>query len=130
MILNLKSDTETFRLKGGGKSLKLFELTQAGISVPPFVVVSADFLESYLEESNLLEAVKNIKTGSQAHERLNKLFTETRLSERLRSLLERELKAAGLLGQNLAVRSSGLEEDSKEHSFAGMFSSFLFQKDL
>ncbi|NDF16104.1 hypothetical protein EB061_12430, partial [bacterium] len=32
--------------------------------------------------------------------------------------------------RDLAVRSSGLEEDSKDHSFAGLFSSFLFQRGL
>ncbi|MBC76274.1 MAG: phosphoenolpyruvate synthase [Halobacteriovoraceae bacterium] len=130
MILNQNSTLDSFKEKGGGKSLKLFELAQAGVNVPPFLVVSTDFLDHYLSESNLLEAVKNISIESDAQERINKLFTSTPLSEDLRSILEKELKSSGLLGQNLAVRSSGLEEDSDEHSFAGMFSSFLFQREL
>ena len=36
----------------------------------------------------------------------------------------------GLTDKWVAVRSSGLDEDSAEHSFAGQFSSFLFQKGI
>ncbi|HVN43099.1 MAG TPA: PEP/pyruvate-binding domain-containing protein, partial [Steroidobacteraceae bacterium] len=38
--------------------------------------------------------------------------------------------ALGLKDQAVAVRSSGLDEDSAQNSFAGQFSSFLFRKGL
>ena len=40
--------------------------------------------------------------------------------------LKEKLSENSLTESFVAVRSSGLDEDSKEHSFAGQFSSYLF----
>ncbi|MCO4756328.1 MAG: hypothetical protein KC478_17745, partial [Bacteriovoracaceae bacterium] len=60
--------------------------------------------------------------------RIEKLFSETPLPVPLAKLLEEQLQENNLLGQKLAIRSSGIDEDSTDHSFAGMFSSYLFQE--
>ena len=46
----------------------------------------------------------------------------------LEQALEGELDKDPFRGGFLAVRSSGTDEDSGSHSFAGQFESFLFQK--
>lgn len=130
MILDLSSKHSDFIQKGGGKSLKLFELCQAGCEVPPFIVVSNDFFLEYLNATKLLHITKNIQDPKRAQERIEKAFIENELPDELSNRLQASLTNAGLLGRHLAVRSSGIDEDSIDHSFAGMFSSFLFQKEI
>lgn len=49
-------------------------------------------------------------------------------SEDFKQELKQELERFGLLDEYVAVRSSGIGEDSSNASFAGIHSSFLFQK--
>lgn len=49
-------------------------------------------------------------------------------SEDFRQAMKRELEQSGLLNSYVAVRSSGIGEDSSNCSFAGVHSSYLFQK--
>ena len=56
------------------------------------------------------------------------LFQTAKVDPDLLTDIQNSLTETGIGESFLAVRSSGLDEDSKEHSFAGMFSSFLFVK--
>jgi pyruvate,water dikinase len=104
----------------GGKAGALAALSAAGLPIPPWFVVSAT---AGLERLPA-EMVRMIECGQHA-----------RLCEALEQLapgddLCRELTAAlGQLcpnGEPVAVRSSALDEDGSEHSFAGQLDSFLF----
>ncbi|MEX0798685.1 MAG: PEP/pyruvate-binding domain-containing protein, partial [Bacteriovoracaceae bacterium] len=130
MILNLNSPFDLVIKIGGAKSLKLYELAKRGCRVPEFIVISNEMFREYLQETNLLETVSNILDPKEGELRVEKAFLETPLPEGLQSQIKEALESEGLLGQNLAARSSGIDEDSVDHSFAGMFSSFLFQKEF
>lgn len=130
MILNDRSPFEEYQKTGGGKALKLYELMQAGASVPPFIVVSNDFFLEYLRHCDLLKETQSVRNPKVDQERIAELFDSTPLPKHLQDILSQTLESANLMGKSLAVRSSGLDEDSSEHSFAGMFSSFLFQQSI
>src|SRR5579863_4799567 len=51
-------------------------------------------------------------------------------SEDFKKEIKQELERSGLLNEYVAVRSSGIGEDSSNCSFAGIHSSYLFQKGL
>lgn len=81
----------------GGKAASLLRLDAAGFEVPPFFVLSAD-------------AYRTAPDG--------------RVDDTLKAAIGDALTALGE-GTPLAVRSSGLAEDSDEFSFAGVFDTVL-----
>lgn len=93
------------------KASNLVKLQSAGFNVPPFVVIPAKIFAAYLSEVT------------------NPLSQEAILSGRLNPQLSAQiLERSNQLRSNpngFAVRSSMEMEDSKHHSFAGQFDSFL-----
>jgi pyruvate,water dikinase len=125
---------ESFRRSGGGKASNLAALVTRGFRVPPFFCVPSDAFDQYRRAHGLDEALLRLKAETPDLQNFEKAVEELFLSHALPSELERELDASlrsrGWNDQWVAVRSSGLEEDGTDHSFAGQFSSFLFQKGM
>ncbi|MEN0051754.1 MAG: PEP/pyruvate-binding domain-containing protein, partial [Bacteroidota bacterium] len=99
------------KAKIGGKASNLQELGKLGIQVPDWVAIPADILLDQLTE---LEEIADLKLQ----------FESLVLPE---NLLE---EIAAFFGENhrnktYAVRSSALDEDGKQFSFAGQFETFL-----
>ena len=127
-LLGPWSDIDAVRRDGGGKATHLRLLELAGHPVPPWVCVPAPVFDRFLE-SCALPVAAYVAGGDEAFAR----DVETRflacelpagLSEGIRSALYR-LAIADI---DVAVRSSGLGEDSAEQSFAGQFDSFLYRR--
>jgi pyruvate,water dikinase len=98
-LLGLWSDPDVIRREAGGKAAHLFELERLGYPVPPWFCVPASAFDAFRASDIPDELRRDIRQGL---ERLGLVF--------------------------VAVRSSGIEEDSAEHSFAGQFESYLYQK--
>ena len=98
-----------------------------GIPVPEFIVLTDEVFKLFIEQNNLTETIKTIKDAKSDSVRIEKLIMEGTVSSELMDHIQKVLSESNMNGR-LAVRSSGLDEDSKDHSFAGMFSSFLFVK--
>jgi phosphohistidine swiveling domain-containing protein len=98
--------TET-RIKNiGGKATNLFSLQEIGFRVPKFVVIPADELTPIIEKgSNAIAAIDNFQIPSSFLESIISAFSKDTL---------------------FAVRSSGIDEDGSDFSFAGQFESLLF----
>ena len=119
----------------GGKALALARMSRAGIAVPPFVAVTTDAYEAYLEATGLrvrilfeLErkdfAEMRWEELWDAALRIRNLFLTKVLPEELRAALARPL-AARFSEVATVVRSSAPGEDSAGASFAGLHESYV-----
>jgi protein-tyrosine-phosphatase len=135
----------------GGKGANLGEIAsivkQHGAQVPPALMVTTFAFQRFLEENNLLETHARITAAIDAILMTQHLSDEEQrrhiveLSEQIRDLIlhgrleetrgvGREIMAAldacGLQNARLSVRSSGLQEDSEEATFAGAAETYLY----
>ncbi len=108
--------SERDRERIGGKALGLVRLVQAGLPVPPGFVVPVEVFRQFLEQNRLLDAARRGEPGLDA----------AILAGRLDPGLAGELRRAGaVLGDRLAVRSSAVDEDGANASFAGQYETVL-----
>jgi rifampicin phosphotransferase len=114
-ILDTHSSAENLSLYAGGKAYNLYRLEKAQAQVPTWFVVSTMAFDEFIQGFENLE--------SMSHQEIEKAF----LTKDLPSALINELRPK-IPFYPCAVRSSGVGEDSADHSFAGQFSSFLFQQ--
>lgn len=120
----------------GGKAAKLNLMQQQGLPVPPWFVVNARAWARFAQEQNIVALLKEAEATASYSSRIEAAILNTPLPQDLATELNQVFApAAGnpalpwfSADTAVAVRSSGLEEDSVQHSFAGQFSSFLFQK--
>lgn len=119
--------------EAGGKARNLYRMTEKGFPVPTWFCVSASSFQEFVQHNGLkveLERMQNMPLDqfeSQA-KHIEETFLRGSLSPALESEIQSALKELELHDCFVAVRSSGLDEDSAANSFAGQFSSFLFQK--
>ena len=110
-------------------------MARAGIAVPPFVAVTTDAYEAYLEATGLrarigFELERKDFADMRWEElwdtalRIRNLFLTTPLPEEVRAALAEPL-AARFAGVPTVVRSSAPGEDSAGASFAGLHESYV-----
>jgi len=102
------------RSRWGGKACGLARLHGRGLPVPPAIAIDRRALEDFLRDLSIDTRTRDPSALAQLRRRIE--------SSRLPAQVAGELRAsmAGL-GERLAVRSSAVEEDGGEHSFAGQF---------
>ena len=127
-ILTSDSALTDFKLFGGGKAKHLAILSQNQVSVPPWFCVSSEAFEVYQEAHGLQGKLVPSQDLVTFAEEVKTLFTRHPLPPALEQEIRNQLTQKNWNDVFLAVRSSGLDEDSAAHSFAGLFSSFLYQK--
>jgi rifampicin phosphotransferase len=116
----------------GSKAGTLGELTRAGFLVPKGFVVSSAAWEFSLtsEQVTCWESIqKSIQESTQDESKIEELLLNLQLNVQLHPSIQGELQQALIElcpnGELVAVRSSAIEEDGGEHSFAGQLESFL-----
>ncbi len=129
-FLNAQNSQKDFATLGGGKAKNLKVMQDQGAPVPSFITATSELFEKYIKALNLSQFLKDIKDTESASQLVRDKVLSIKLEDSDKTLLKSELEKNDLLDAFVAVRSSGLDEDSKEHSFAGMFESFLFQKGI
>ncbi|NBW80871.1 phosphoenolpyruvate synthase [bacterium] len=128
-VLNSSTSVEEFRRVGGGKAYHLAKLSQARFPVPEWICLSSNAFDVFLEQHGLLSELSlSEQNFAEVEKNVEELFLGKQIPLRVREELVLALELSGLIGSQVAVRSSGLDEDSGDNSFAGQFSSFLFQK--
>jgi phosphoenolpyruvate synthase/pyruvate phosphate dikinase len=107
----------------GAKAATLARLTDAGIPVPDFFVVSTRAFACHLRHSGLAWP----PSDSASPETLRARLSEAPVPEPVARTVESALRLVKPAGGSdaFAVRSSAAEEDSAQSSFAGQFTSFL-----
>ena len=104
----------------GGKALALLQLEQAGLPIPPwFAIPPSAFAASINKELVLAGARGDQPTTTAA-------LSALQLSEAVQKDVRDAFHRLGERDACFAVRSSAVEEDGSQHSFAGQLETFLF----
>lgn len=133
-ILHAHEPVSEFTLAGGGKAAALARLSQLGLNVPGWFCVNARAFDRFVSANGLEQEIalasdlsKDSLAGLAMH--LKRRFALGVVPVEIVDSIGKALQAIGADRQSyLAVRSSGVDEDSARHSFAGQFSSYLFRK--
>ncbi|MGI9515684.1 MAG: PEP/pyruvate-binding domain-containing protein, partial [Pirellulaceae bacterium] len=129
--------TSIDHLQPGGKARNLIELSRQGFRVPPFFVLPASAFRYVVARNPELQSLIGdlARAGdsqrSAAADQLRNAIASCQWPEQLHvDFAEAFNRMMDLPGQNglsqAAIRSSAVDEDSEDHSFAGMHDSFLF----
>lgn len=121
------------RAAAGGKAASLAGLkNEAGLPVPDGFVITAQACRTFLEQNNLflrLAGILRRDAGGDFPVEAVEAVQQAILEAPLPAELARQLKEAALPffsnNKGLAVRSSALTEDGRQHSFAGQFGTVL-----
>ncbi|AUA08968.1 phosphoenolpyruvate synthase [Streptomyces sp. SID8382] len=113
----------------GGKGRNLHELSRNGLAVPRWAVVGLDVFQEFIAavdgagriEELLAEVTQD--NVSRISGQLAEIIESGELSDEAASVVEAAYAHVGRA--RVAVRSSGVEEDGSELSFAGQFATFL-----
>jgi pyruvate,water dikinase len=133
-ILHAHEPVSEFTLAGGGKAAALARLSQLGLNVPGWFCVNARAFDRFVSANGLEQEIalpsdlsKDSLAGLATH--LERRFALGVVPVEIVDSIVKALQAIGADSQSyVAVRSSGVDEDSARHSFAGQFSSYLFRK--
>jgi pyruvate, water dikinase len=123
----------------GGKFGSLAELVQAGFAVPPGFGITTAGYRAFVEHEALLDRIGEAHGGASpddlaAIERASAAIAELIGQAPLPSELEQQIRGAyaaleqraGVEGLPVAVRSSGVLEDTAGASFAGQYDTYLW----
>ena len=122
----------------GGKSMGLEALKKSGLNVPPFIILDITLFEEFTKniEHQIKEIIQrrpldNIKELEKTEKELRQLMLSTDFSPELKTKILRSIKSESSfsLGNTyFSVRSSAVDEDGSDFSFAGQMDSFLYVK--
>ena len=104
----------------GGKALALLRLDRAGLPVPAWFVISPEAFTASLTR----EQVEALTSGRP--EQMKSELLSLQPSDEILREVENALRDFGCDGGRFAVRSSAVDEDGSQHSFAGQLDTFLF----
>ncbi len=127
-ILFPSDELEQFIEFGGGKAVGLKRLMDSQVNVPPFFVLTNDFFSSCFDLENSVFVISEEDDLILKEKEINEFIAKSNFKEEQVLLIKQSLQTMKMDQSFLAIRSSGHDEDSKTHSFAGQFLSFLFQK--
>ncbi len=120
LLVPLDQAARLGRRQVGGKALGLARLAERGLPVPPGVVVPVQAFRDFLRHNGLDGSVRRLARMPDP-QRARALRAAVRGAE-LPPALAAALRAQGpALGPELVVRSSGVDEDAGDQSFAGLY---------
>lgn len=124
----------------GGKCASLGEMSKIGVPVPPGFAVTTEAFGYFLEETGAFDELEKSLTGFSKEpstidefNEMEKAFQRIILARKLPTEIDRAVSKAyealcdryGIKDMAVAVRSSGVAEDSPTASFAGQYESYL-----
>ena len=119
--LNTRSYSGEFAERVGGKAAKLVELERLGCAVPEWFCLPVEAFDA-----SLAEAVR--RAGGEMERAAPPGVESLPVPNEVAAVVRSALEQHGLTESFVAVRSSGLDEDGSDFSFAGQFESFLFRR--
>lgn len=107
----------------GGKAFRLALLKRHGFQVPPGLVLTTHFFETQLKQAKLLPlwaGTPDIAVTAEALSWLSDALKLKPLSRALAEALQARLETLFPGVETFAVRSSVIDEDQRDHTFAGI----------
>lgn len=104
----------------GGKAAALSSLAGTGLRIPAWFVIAPEAFEA-----GLTAAQRHALLRAEDQKELRELFAAVMPASEVMAEVEERFAALDCDARFVAVRSSGVQEDGVEHSFAGQFDSFL-----
>lgn len=132
-ILHAHEPISEFSLAGGGKAANLARLSQLGLNVPAWFCVSTRAFIRFIAANGLEQTIApspNVRPCDVAElaRRVEHGFARASVPVDIVLAIRAALRGIGVDEHTpVALRSSGTDEDSALHSFAGLYSSSLFQ---
>jgi pyruvate,water dikinase len=108
----------------GGKASALAALQSAQMPIPAWFVVPPPVLHASLSDAQRSALADACASGDNAA--IEQLLADVQLSAQMHAEIAQEVATLCPDGAFVAVRSSALEEDGVQHSFAGQLASYLF----
>lgn len=106
----------------GGKANSLFKLKNNGFNVPNFFVIDCDCYLEFLNSNKIYEKVVTL-IKEDKYEKIENLIMDGVFAEGLEKKIYEEFSK--LDSKYVSVRSSAINEDGKEKSYAGQYSTIL-----
>lgn len=128
IILYEDDNLDAFTRFGGGKATNLAKLSQLKVPVPKWFCLTTCAFDQYIQHFGLHEKLTFQGDPAVFSKTILDLFLSLPLPETLLAAIRQGLAQTGLENSFVAVRSSGTDEDAPGTSFAGQYSSFLYQK--
>ena len=117
-ILNESDEMTLFQGQAGGKATNLAKLSQKGFTVPEWFCLSVTAYDEFVRVNQLEKELQPTPPFADFEKRVQELFLKAPLPEAIKSAILDQISSRGLEDTFLAVRSSGLDEDSADNSFA------------
>lgn len=114
---NFNNKSEPSKKEVGGKAFNLIKLKKLGFNIPKFVVLNQSEFLKYIPENQL--------TGSSTSN-LQEIIENVQIEDELLEYIIQSFDNAST--KTFAVRSSAVNEDGGEYSFAGQYESYLYVK--
>ncbi len=134
MLFITPSSTKHFaKREAGGKAFNLFLMSQADMPVPQWLALGSEVFENFLKETTAGESIRILQEKKslgalQISQDIRNIIIEQKLPQSIKETIE---KAYHQLDKTtIAVRSSAIDEDSAQHSFAGQLSTYLYIRTL
>ncbi|MGF6508469.1 phosphoenolpyruvate synthase [Paraburkholderia sp. 32] len=134
LILTAASPAETIERLAGNKGRSLHRLANLGVAVPNWAILGTDCFAEFRRDGGLDQTIAALLrdfTPANAAA-IASAIREAMLTCDISAALRTDIvRAHDIIGDGpLAVRSSGIEEDSASFSFAGQFDTFLDVRGL
>lgn len=131
MILTKNSVEEVVKREAGGKGYNIYLLSKQGFLIPSWSIIGADVFKEYLLKIDSNNKIQSLLDDLMQDHSILRVVSKTiqenlaaqNLSEEEQNVIVSAYKK--FLGRPIAVRSSGLDEDSPGSSFAGQFDTYL-----
>ena len=114
------SPAEALAARAGGKAAQLAILGRLGCSVPSWFCIPVEGFDAAFAEAQeqLGGTADTVPAG----------VSSLPVPKKVAELIPEALAQYSLSDEFVAIRSSGLDEDGTEHSFAGQFESYLYRR--
>ncbi len=121
-VIPLSAIRDRDRGQVGGKASELGRLARAGLPVPAGVVVPVEAFQRALHDAGLWELAASVQRDRAGAPVLRDAIANLRLPD---AAAAEWVRASRALGQRVAVRSSGVDEDGAQRSYAGQHTTML-----